>query len=44
MVLTLECFGAQRARILSFIAVNQLVLGQRTRVVERLLTHKTLDD
>jgi len=43
MVLTLECFGAQRARILSFITVDQLMLGQCTGVVECLLTHKTLN-
>jgi len=43
MILALECLWAQCACILSFVTVNQLMLGKCTRVVECLLTHKTLN-
>jgi len=44
MVLTLEGLGAQSAGVLPLVTMNQLVLGERTRVVERLLTHQTLNN
>ena len=40
VVLALERLGADAADVLALVAVRQLVLGQRARVVEHLAAHR----
>jgi len=44
MILSLERLGADLTRVLALVAVDELVLGERARVIERLAADCALDD